>query len=199
MTRPFTLARVALRLLRAMLPALLLPCLAMPAPVLCAEHVPGEFEFRLPKSLTSAQVKQWIRKTSAQYGLDPCLVQALIEVESGGDANAVSPKGAQGLMQIMPGTARDLKLTAPMDPSANIDAGSRYLREQLKVFGDVRLALAAYNAGPEAVRKFAGVPPFPETERYVAKVANRFIQLKTGGNLQAFVKKVLEERPPGRE
>jgi len=157
-----------------------------------AEHAPGEFEFRVPKGATSAQVKTWIRQACAKHGLDPCLVQALIEIESAGDQSAVSPKGAQGLMQIMPGTARDLKLDDPLDPTANIDAGSRYLREQLKTFGDVRLALAAYNAGPEAVRKFAGIPPYPETQRYVAAVSNRFIVLKTGGNMEAFVKKALE-------
>jgi len=166
-----------------------------------AEHSPGEFNFKVPKSSTSAQVKAWIKLASAKHSLDPSLVQALIEVESGGDAAAVSPKGAQGLMQIMPGTARELNLSDPFDPSANIDAGSRYLRDQLKSFGDVRLALAAYNAGPEAVRKYAGVPPFPETQRYVAAVSNRFIVLKTGGNLEAFVKKALESpnKPAGEK
>ena len=175
----------------------LLPALALPALALGAEHTPGEFEFRVPKGSTSAQVKAWIREASAKYGLDPCLVQALMEVESNGNAIAVSPKGAQGLMQIMPGTARDLKLDNPFDPTANIDAGSRYLREQLKTFGDVRLALAAYNAGPDAVRKFAGIPPYPETQRYVGAVANRFIMLKTGKDLKAFVKKALEAPDPG--
>jgi len=178
----------------------LLLILTLSSLALGADHVPGEFDFRVPKGSTSAQVKAWIKQASAQHGLDPCLVQALMEAESGGNASAVSPKGAKGLMQIMPGTAKDLKLDDPFDPSANIDAGSRYLRDQLKAFGDVRLALAAYNAGPEAVRKFAGIPPYPETQRYVAVVANRFIQLKTGGNLQAFVKKVLEGSPasPGK-
>lgn len=170
---------------------LLLAVTAAPVLAAAAEHAPGEFSFRAPKNATSAQVKGWIKQASAKYGLDPCLVQALIEVESGGDEKAVSPKGAQGLMQIMPGTARDLALAEPFDPAANIDAGSRYLREQLKTFGDVRLALAAYNAGPEAVKKAAGVPPIPETQRYVAAVSNRFITLKTGGNLEAFVKKAL--------
>jgi soluble lytic murein transglycosylase-like protein len=177
-----------------------LHCIALDALFICllpvlaagADHSPGEFNFKVPKGSTSAQVRTWIKQASTKHNLDPSLVQALIEIESGGDAAAVSPKGAQGLMQIMPGTARDLGLSDPFDPSANIDAGSRYLREQLKTFGDVRLALAAYNAGPEAVRKFAGIPPFPETQRYVAAVSNRFIVLKTGGNLDAFVKKALE-------
>jgi soluble lytic murein transglycosylase-like protein len=170
----------------------LLAVTAAPVRAPAAEHAPGDFSFRAPKTAASAQVTGWIREASARYGLDPCLVRALIEVESGGDEKAVSPKGARGLMQIMPGTARDLALDEPFDPAANIDAGSRYLREQLKTFGDVRLALAAYNAGPEAVKKAAGIPPIPETQRYVAAVANRFIQLKTGGNLEAFVKKALE-------
>jgi soluble lytic murein transglycosylase-like protein len=177
--------------LRPIVLAAVLTCL-LPALAAGADHTPGEFNFKVPKGATSSQVKVWIKLASTKHGLDPSLVQALIEIESGGDAAAVSPKGAQGLMQIMPGTARGLGLSDPFDPSANIDAGSRYLREQLKAFGDVRLALAAYNAGPEAVRKFAGVPPFPETQRYVAAVSNRFIILKTGGNLDAFVKKALE-------
>ncbi len=179
------------RYARAALCATML-ALARDAQAFCAEHVTGEFDFRIPKAATSAEVKTWIRQASGRYGLDPCLVQALMEVESGADVTAVSPKGAQGLMQIMPDTARDLSLADPFDPVANIDAGSRYLRDQIKFFGDYRLALAAYNAGPEAVRKHAGIPPIPETQRYVAAVSNRFIQLKTGKDMNAFVKKALE-------
>lgn len=174
-------------------------CLAAAFAANAAEHAPGEFNFRVPTGSTTAQMKVWIRAASTRYGLDPFLVQALMEVESGGNANAVSPKGAQGLMQIMPGTARDLSLADPFDPSASIDAGSRYLSQQLKAFGDLRLALAAYNAGPDAVRKHAGIPPFPETQRYVGAVANRFIVLKTGKGMDAFVKKALEGTGTGKQ
>jgi len=172
--------------------ACVLLVLAVAFSAIAAEHAPGEFDFRVPKGSTTAQMKAWIKESSSRHGLDPFLVQALMEVESGGDPSAVSPKGAQGLMQIMPQTGKGLNLGDPFDPSANIEAGSRYLSQQLKAFGDLRLALAAYNAGPEAVRKYAGIPPFPETQRYVAAVANRFIVLKTGKGMDAFVKKALE-------
>lgn len=179
-------------------PAGLLLVLVAALSAFAAEHAPGEFNFRVPKGSTTAQMKAWIKESSSRHGLDPFLVQALMEVESGGDANAVSPKGAQGLMQIMPQTGKGLNLADPFDPSANIEAGSRYLSQQLKAFGDLRLALAAYNAGPEAVRKYAGIPPFPETQRYVAAVANRFIVLKTGKGMDAFVKKALENAGAGK-
>ncbi len=181
-----------------LLVACALLCLAVAFPGIAADHTPGEFDFRVPTGSTTAQMKVWIRESSARHGLDPFLVQALMEVESGGDASAVSPKGAQGLMQIMPQTGKGLNLGDPFDPSANIEAGSRYLSQQLKSFGDLRLALAAYNAGPESVRKYAGIPPFPETQRYVAAVANRFIVLKTGKGIDAFVKKALENAGVGK-
>jgi len=159
-----------------------------------AEHAPGEYSFRLPKGTPPSKFQAVINQTSKKYGLDKALVRAVMEVESGTDPSAVSPKGAQGLMQIMPGTAKELNLADPLNPESNIDAGSRYLKAQLAAFGDVRLALAAYNAGPDAVRKFGGIPPYPETQRYVEAVANRFIRLKTGGDLKAFVKRALEEK-----
>ncbi|MFP5222801.1 MAG: lytic transglycosylase domain-containing protein [Acidobacteriota bacterium] len=179
-------------------PAGLLLFLVAALSAFAADHAPGEFNFRVPKGSTTTQMKAWIKESSSRHGLDPFLVQALMEVESGGDATAVSPKGAQGLMQIMPQTGKGLNLADPFDPSANIEAGSRYLSQQLKAFGDLRLALAAYNAGPEAVRKYAGIPPFPETQRYVAAVANRFIVLKTGKGMDAFVKKALENAGAGK-
>jgi len=172
--------------------AVLLACLLAAVSAPAQEHEPGQYSFRTPKNTPPSKFNAWIKQASAKHGLDPALVRAVMEVESGGDPSAVSPKGAQGLMQIMPDTAKDLKLSDPFDPSASIDAGSRYLAAQLKAFGDVRLALAAYNAGPEAVRKYAGIPPFPETQRYVEAVSGRFIRLKTGGDMKAFIKKVLE-------
>jgi len=105
-----------------------------------------------------------------KYGVDKKLVMAVIEVESGFNAAAVSSAGAQGLMQIMPETGRDLDLDDPFDPSENIDAGIRYLRYLLDTFPDRRLAVAAYNAGPNAVKKYGGIPPYAETQNYVEKV-----------------------------
>jgi len=166
----------------------------MGARAFAAEHVPGEYSFRLPKGTPPSKFQAFINQASKKHGLDKALVRAVMEVESGADPAAISPKGAQGLMQIMPGTAKDLKLSDPLNPEESIDAGSRYLKAQLAAFGDVRLALAAYNAGPEAVRKFGGIPPYPETQHYVEAVANRFIRLKTGGDMKAFVKRVLEEK-----
>lgn len=106
----------------------------------------------------------------AKYGVDKKLVMAVIDVESGFNAAAVSTAGAQGLMQIMPATGRDLDLADPFDPSENIDAGIRYLRYLLDTFPDRRLAVAAYNAGPNAVKKYGGIPPYAETQNYVEKV-----------------------------
>jgi soluble lytic murein transglycosylase-like protein len=98
-------------------------------------------------------------------------VAAVIWAESSGDPNAVSTKGAKGLMQLMPETAKRLGVKRILDPGENIEGGTRYLRELLDAHGgDVRLALAAYNAGPQAVRRHRGVPPYRETELYVGRV-----------------------------
>ena len=116
-----------------------------------------------------------IAPAAAKYALDPNLVAAVIWAESSGDPKAVSTKGASGLMQLMPGTARDMGVSNVLDPSQNIDGGSRYLREMLdRHDGDLSVALAAYNAGPEAVRKYGGIPPFEETQNYVGKVMRAY-------------------------
>jgi soluble lytic murein transglycosylase-like protein len=115
--------------------------------------------------------KAEIDAAAAKYGIDPALLRGLIRQESNFDPNAGSPAGAQGLCQLMPGTAAALGCTNPMDPAQNIDAGARYLRQQLDAFGgDVTKALAAYNAGPGAVRRYGGVPPYAETQNYVRQV-----------------------------
>jgi len=116
-----------------------------------------------------------IAPAAAKYALDPNLVAAVIWAESSGDPKAVSTKGASGLMQLMPGTARDMGVSDVLDPSQNVDGGSRYLRQMLdRHDGELSLALAAYNAGPEAVRKYGGIPPFKETQNYVAKVMRAY-------------------------
>ena len=112
-----------------------------------------------------------IDAVSVRHGVDSALVYALIEVESAYRPSARSPKGAMGLMQLMPATAKQYALSDPFDPTANIEAGIRHLRSLLDRYDDdVDSALAAYNAGEGPVRKFGGVPPYPETRRYVAKI-----------------------------
>ena len=117
------------------------------------------------------QFSELINAAAQKYGIDPALLRGLIKQESGFNPNAGSPAGAQGLCQLMPGTAAALGCTNVHDPVQNIDAGARYLRQQLDAFGgDVTKALAAYNAGPGAVKRYGGVPPYAETQNYVRQV-----------------------------
>ena len=121
-----------------------------------------------------------IQSAAAKYSLDPALLTAVIQQESGGNPAAVSAAGAQGLMQLMPRTAASLGVTDPFDPSQNVDAGARYLRQLLDQFGgNTTLALAAYNAGPGTVTQYGGVPPFAETQNYVSSVLDRIGQAFT--------------------
>lgn len=112
-----------------------------------------------------------IEAAASKHGLDPALLKALIRQESNFDPNAGSPAGAQGLTQLMPGTAASLGVTDVHDPAQAIEGGAKYLKQQLDTFGgDVEKALAAYNAGPGAVKKHGGIPPYAETQNYVRKV-----------------------------
>jgi hypothetical protein len=120
-----------------------------------------------------------ILEAAQQYGVDPKLIQAVIHVESNFDHLAISPKGAQGLMQLMPQTARDLQVVDPFCPKENIVGGTKYLKYLLDLFNqDMTLALAAYNAGPEKVNIYRGVPPYSETKNYVQRVIQIYNRLK---------------------
>lgn len=125
-----------------------------------------------PKLFTRRRFNQEVMQAATKAGIDPALVHAVISVESAYNAHATSPKGAVGLMQLMPGTARRYGIENPRLPAANIRGGSQYLSELLRMFkGDVPLALAAYNAGENAVLKYGNrIPPYPETMRYVPRV-----------------------------
>jgi soluble lytic murein transglycosylase-like protein len=112
-----------------------------------------------------------ITAAAKRHGIDPALLAGLVKQESGFNPNAGSPAGARGLTQLMPGTAAGLGVTNVLDPAQSLDGGAKYLRRQLDAFGgDVTKALAAYNAGPGAVQRYGGVPPYAETQNYVRAV-----------------------------
>ncbi|HLW89165.1 MAG TPA: lytic transglycosylase domain-containing protein [Terriglobales bacterium] len=142
---------------------------------------PGTTELKLPDVVGSA---------SHRYHLDPDLVNSVIRAESGFNPKAVSRKGAKGLMQLEPQTAAQLGVADPFDPEKNVDGGTRYLREMLERYNfDLIKALAAYNAGPQRVEKYHGVPPYYETQAYVAKIVRDFNRKKLAERKVAEVKK----------
>lgn len=122
-----------------------------------------------------------IQQASRRFNVDPLLVRAVIKAESDFDHRAVSKKGAQGLMQLMPQTATKMKVGNPFNPEENIFGGTRYLSLLLERFNnDESLALAAYNAGPEKVKDYQGIPPYPETKSFVRKVLAYYERLRSG-------------------
>jgi hypothetical protein len=126
-----------------------------------------------------ADLNELVASASGTYRLDPDLVNSVIRAESGFNVRAVSPKGAQGLMQLMPQTASHLGVEDAFDPQANVEGGTRYLRELLERYNfDLIKALAAYNAGPERVEQYGGVPPYYETKAYVARIVRDFNKKK---------------------
>jgi soluble lytic murein transglycosylase-like protein len=132
----------------------------------------------------SQYIKQYeyvISQASKRFGVEPSLIKAVIQAESDFDHKAVSNKGAQGLMQLMPGTSNDMAVQNPFNPEENIFGGTRYLSLMMERFrNDLRLALAAYNAGPERIDEHNGLPPFPETKSFVEKVLRYYKQYSSG-------------------
>jgi soluble lytic murein transglycosylase-like protein len=123
-----------------------------------------------------------ITAAAKKHGIDPALLAGLVKQESGFNPTAGSPAGARGLTQLMPGTAAGLGVTNVLDPIQNLDGGAKYLRQQLDAFGgDVTRALAAYNAGPGAVQRYGGVPPYAETQNYVRIVQANAAQYRAAG------------------
>jgi soluble lytic murein transglycosylase-like protein len=131
----------------------------------------GKFISNRPVEQDQQQIDATIERASARHKVEPSLVKAVVKAESSFDSRALSAKGAMGLMQLMDDTADQYQVYDSLSPEENIDAGVRHLSKLLKRYkGDTRRALAAYNAGITAVEKYNGIPPYPETQRYVAKV-----------------------------
>lgn len=157
-----------------------------PAPAAAPATSPASVPHTAPLAQTSppinfgrVDVAEVVGAASDRYRLDPDLVNSVIRAESGFKVHAVSPKGAQGLMQLMPGTASKLGVSNAFDPAANVDGGTRYLRELLEQYNfDLIKALAAYNAGPQRVDQYKGVPPYRETRLYVASIVRDFNRKK---------------------
>jgi soluble lytic murein transglycosylase-like protein len=144
-------------------------------------HVKGELAEQDPnysraagnRSVSAAEIDRYIDEAAARHHVDPNLVRALVKVESNFNPHAVSSKGAMGLMQLMPATARMYEVRNPFDAAQNVDAGVRHLKGLLQNFGgDVSLSLAAYNAGQGAVERNGGIPPYTETRNYVKRITN---------------------------
>ncbi|HID70550.1 MAG TPA: lytic transglycosylase domain-containing protein [Desulfobacterales bacterium] len=131
--------------------------------------------FRQRKQRKPSSYDHYISRSSRRYNVDPFLIKAVIKTESDFDCYALSKTGAQGLMQLMPATARELKVRNPFNPHENIDGGTKYLRNMLDIFdGNVPLSLAAYNAGPTLVKRLQRIPRIPETINYVRKVLGHY-------------------------
>lgn len=127
-------------------------------------------------------INKAIESASLKYGVDKTLIRAVIKQESSFDPKSISSCGAQGLMQLMPGTADSLGVTDPFNIQQNIDGGTKYLKDQLSSFNNnINLALAAYNAGPNSVTKYDGIPPYAETQDYIKKVTQYYNQYKLSG------------------
>jgi soluble lytic murein transglycosylase-like protein len=151
------------------------------SPVVVPALIPGiaQVQPARPQAQKPQDLKEVINSISDQHHLDPDFISSVIHAESGFNPRAVSPKGAQGLMQLMPGTASKLGISNAFDPRANVEGGTRYLSELLERYNfDVIKALAAYNAGPHRVQQYGGVPPYYETRTYVARIVRDYNRKK---------------------
>jgi len=156
----------------------------------------GSISSHSERALSEPPLHQVVDSASATYHLDPDLVNSVIHAESGFNAHAVSPKGARGLMQLMPGTANQLGVNDAFDAQSNVSGGSRYLRELLERYNfDLVKALAAYNAGPQRVEQYQGVPPFRETRAYVARIVHDYNRKKAAQEKETKQKQVSTRGP----
>jgi len=163
-----------------------LPADAAAEPVEDAPESAAKLQASAKKIAQPIDLNEVVNAASGTYRLDPDLVNSVIRAESGFNVHAVSPKGAQGLMQLMPKTASDLGVQNAFDPQANVEGGTRYLRELLERYDfDLVKALAAYNAGPQRVEQYGGVPPYYETKAYVARIVRDFNKKKLAANAAA--------------
>jgi soluble lytic murein transglycosylase-like protein len=154
------------------------PVSAKPGPVLTTPPVAPKTTTPLPP-LSALELNGVISNSSDHYHLDPDLINSVIHAESDFNQHARSPKGAQGLMQLMPGTASQLGVANAYDPQANVEGGTKYLRELLELYNfDLVKALAAYNAGPQRVQQYHGVPPYYETQAYIARIIKDYNRKK---------------------
>jgi Transglycosylase SLT domain len=145
--------------------------------------------------IASSAIPDLVERTSRAHNIDPLLVDSVIRVESNYNPNAISPKGAEGLMQLMPPTARMLGVADSFDPAENIEAGVKYLKYLQDLYKDDRLALAAYNAGPAAVDRFKQVPPYPETQKYVESVGKKYGEARSAAAQRAAAAPVVAPAP----
>jgi hypothetical protein len=150
-------------------------------------------------SSTNPQVRAMVEETAKNLDVSPLLVDSVIQVESNYNPYAISPKGAQGLMQLMPATARRFGVKNSFDPQQNVEGGVRYLKFLQETFQDDRLAVAAYNAGEKAVTKYGNVPPYRETVDYVAKVGQKYSQARHAASKSAPPVKLAEKLQPSEE
>ena len=151
-----------------------------------------------PSSM-NPQVRAMVEETAKNLDVSPLLVDSVIQVESNYNPYAISPKGAQGLMQLMPATARRFGVKNSFDPQQNVEGGVRYLKFLQETFQDDRLAVAAYNAGEKAVTKYGNVPPYRETVDYVAKVGQKYNQAKNAASKGVTPAKVAERSQSSEE
>ncbi len=150
-------------------------------------------------SFSDTGVRTLVEEAAKNLDVSPLLVDSVIQVESNYNPYAISPKGAQGLMQLMPATARRFGVTNSFDAKQNIEGGVRYLKFLQDTFKDDRLAIAAYNAGEGAVTKYGDVPPYPETKSYVDKVGAKYSKAKRAAERTAATAKPADEPQPSEE